>query len=108
MLRVGKWKATSKGTWEKSWVCTRVGEGRKGGAGPHRTIPMPQRAYWPASYQKAVLPSESPPPPFTHVPDLGLPAIQEGWPQQLLEAYHHRSCPCPGLLALWRGYTLAD
>ena len=29
-LRVGKWKATSEGTWEKSWVCASVGEGRKG------------------------------------------------------------------------------
>ena len=49
-LRVGKWKATSKGTWEKSRVCTNVGEGREEGVGPHIVLPMPQRAYWPASY----------------------------------------------------------
>ena len=40
--------------------------------------------------------------------DLGQPAIQEGWSQQLPEAYHHRGCPCTGLLALWRGCTSAE
>jgi len=48
------------------------------------------------------------PPPPTLSPNLGLPAIQEGWPQQLPEAYHCRGCPCTGLLALWRGYTSAE
>ena len=48
-LRVGKWKATSEGTWEKSWVCASVGEGREEGVGPHRILPMPQQAYQPAS-----------------------------------------------------------
>ena len=48
------------------------------------------------------------PPPPTLSPDLGLPAIQEGWPQQLPKAYHCRGCPCTGLLALWRGYTSAE
>ena len=40
-LRAGKWKATSEGTWEKSWVCASFGEGREG-VGPHRILPMPQ------------------------------------------------------------------
>ena len=48
MLRAGKWKATSEGTWEKSWVCASVGEWREG-VGPHRILPMPQQAYRPAS-----------------------------------------------------------
>ena len=41
-LRAGKWKATSKGTWEKSRVCTSVGEGREEGVGPHRILPTLQ------------------------------------------------------------------
>ena len=40
MLRAGKWKVTSEGTWEKSQVC--VGEEREEGAGLHRILPMPQ------------------------------------------------------------------
>ena len=60
MLRAGKWKATSEGTWEKNWVCASVGEGKEG-VGPHRILPMQQQAYWPASYQKDVHPSASPP-----------------------------------------------
>ena len=110
-LGAGKWKATSEGTWEKSLVCARAGEGREEGVGPHRILPTPQQAYWPASCQNTVLPSASPPPtpatPYA-LTDLGLPAIQEGWPQQLPEAYHRRGCPCTGLLALWRGYTSAE
>ena len=47
--RVGKWKAISEGTWEKSQVCTHVGEGREEGMGPHRIPPMPQQAYRPTS-----------------------------------------------------------
>ena len=108
---VGKWNATSEGTWEKSLVCASAGEGRKEGVSPHRIPPMPQQAYGPTSYWKAVLPSVSPPPtPTTSyaLTDLGLPAIQEGWPQQLPEAYHRRGCPCTGLLALWRGYTSTE
>ena len=36
MLRAGKWKATSEGTWEKSWICRRdkvpvLGRGEKKG-----------------------------------------------------------------------------
>ena len=107
-LRAGKWKATSEGTWEKSWVCASAGEGREEGVGPQRILPMPHRAHWPASYQKAVHPSASSLPPLTHTMDLGPPAIQEGWPQQLLEASHCRGCPYCGLLVLWRGYTLAE
>jgi len=41
-------------------------------------------------------------------PNLGLPAMQGCWPQQLPEAYNHRGCPCTGLLALWRGYTSTE
>ena len=48
-LRVGKWKATSEGTWEKSLVCARAGEGRKEGVGPYRIHPTPQQAYRSAS-----------------------------------------------------------
>ena len=74
--------------------------------GHHRILPTPQRAHLPTSYQKAVLPSASPLPlPLEHVPDLGLPAILEGRPHHLWEANHHRGFPCPGLPALWRGYT---
>lgn len=78
-----------------------VGEGREEGVGHHRLLPMPQQAHWPTSYQKAVLPSASPLPlPLTHTPYLALPAIPEGWPQHLPEAYRGRGFPCPGLLAL--------
>ena len=62
-LGAGKWKAASEGTWEKSLVCARAGEGRKEGVGPHRIPPTPQQAYRPTSYQKVVLRSTSPPPP---------------------------------------------
>ena len=57
-----------RGTWEKGRVSASVGEGREEGVGPHRILPTPQLAYWPTSYQKAVLPSASPPPttPYTH------------------------------------------
>ena len=48
-LGVGKWKATSEGTWEKSLVCTSAGEGREEGVGPHRILPTPQQAYRSAS-----------------------------------------------------------
>ena len=48
-LGAGKWKATSEGTWEKSLVCARAGEGREEGVGPHRIPPTPQQAYRPAS-----------------------------------------------------------
>ena len=78
-----------------------VGEGRGKGVDPHRILPMPQQAQWPYNYQKAGLPSASPLPlPLMHTLDLGLPAIPEGWPQQLPEGYHRRGFPCPGLLAL--------
>ena len=72
MLRAGKWKATSEGTWEKSWICRRqgssVGEGREEGVGPHRILPMPQQAYWSSNYQKAGFPISSPPltTPYAH------------------------------------------
>ena len=48
-LGVGKWKAASEGTWEKSLVCARAGEGREEGVGPHRIPRTPQQAYRPAS-----------------------------------------------------------
>ena len=57
MLRAGKWKVTSEGTWEKSRACARVRKGREERVGPHRILPTPQRAYRPASYQKVLLPS---------------------------------------------------
>ena len=47
-----------------------------------------------------------PPSPYpTCVPDLRPPAILEGWHHHLQEADHLRGFPCPGLPALWRGYT---
>ena len=48
-LGAGKWKAASEGTWEKSLVCARAGEGREEGVGPHRIPPTPQQAYRSAS-----------------------------------------------------------
>ena len=48
-LGAGKWKAASEGTWEKSLVCARAGEGREEGVGPYRIPPTPQQAYRPAS-----------------------------------------------------------
>ena len=48
-LGVGKWKAASEGTWEKSLVFPRVVEGREEEVGPHRILPSPQQAYRPAS-----------------------------------------------------------
>ena len=82
-----------------------VWEGIEEGVGQHRILPTPQRIHWPTSYQKAVLPSALTPLPLTHMPDLGLPVIPEGWSQQLLEAYHCKCFTCPSRLALWRGYT---
>ena len=74
--------------------------------GFHRILAMLQQAYLPASYQKTVLLSASPLPlPHACVPDLRMPAILEGWPHHLWESDHHRGFPCPGLPALWRGYT---
>ena len=79
MLRVGKWKATSERTWEKSWVCASVGEGREEGVGPHRIFPTAHQAHWSASYQKAVLPSASPQLPLMHALDWGcLPSGRDG------------------------------
>ena len=46
---VGKGKATSEGTWEKSLVCARAGERREEGVGSHRIPPTPQQAYRPTS-----------------------------------------------------------
>ena len=48
-LGAGKWKAASEGTWEKSLVCARVGEGREEGVGPQKIPPTPQQVYRPAS-----------------------------------------------------------
>ena len=48
-LGAGKWKAASEGTWGKSLVCARAGEGREEGVGPHRIPPMLQQPYRPAS-----------------------------------------------------------
>ena len=83
-----------------------VGEGRGEEVGHHRILPTPQRAHLPTSCQKAVLSSASPLPlPYARVPDLRLPAILEGWPHHLQEAYQHKGFPCLGLRALWRCYT---
>ena len=107
-LRAGKWKATSERTWEKSQVCDSAGEGREEGVGPHRILPTHSKHTSQIPIRKLCFPVHPlpPPPPRTmHSPDLGLPAIWEGWPQQFPEAYHCRGCLFPGLLALWRGYT---
>ena len=74
-----------------------VGDGREEGVGHHRILPMPQQAHWPASYQKALLPSASPLPSPSRMHETWgcLPSQREGWPQHLPEAYHHRSFPLP-------------
>ena len=108
ILGAEKWKATSGGTWEKSQVCDSAGEGREEGVGPHRILPTHSKHTSQIPIRKLCFPVHPlpPPPPRTmHSPDLGLPAIWEGWPQQFPEAYHRGGCPCPGLLALWRSYT---
>ena len=108
---VGKGKATSEGTWKKSLVCARAGRGEKKGWVPIEYPPRHSKLTGPLASRKLCFPVHrlpSLPPPPTLSPDLGLPAIQEGWPQQLPEAYHRRGCPCTGLLALWRGYTSAE
>ena len=61
-----------------------VREGRGGGVGCNRILPMSQQVHLLTTYQKAVLPSASPLPlPHAHVLDLSLPAILEGWPHHL-------------------------
>ena len=110
-LGAGKWKAASEGTWEKSLVCAHAGRGEKKGWVPIEYSPCHSKLTGPLASRKLCFPVHSVPPPLPPPmlsTDLGLPAIQEGWPQQLPEAYHHRGCPCTGLLALWRGYTSAE
>ena len=102
MLRAGKWKVTLDRTWEKRWVCASVGRGEKKSWATIEYSPCHSKLTGLTAIRKLLSGS---PPPLTQVSDLELPAIQECWPQQFPVAYHHRGCPCPGLLALWRGYT---
>ena len=76
-LGAGKWKAASEGTWEKSLVCARAGEGREEGVGPHRILPMPQQAYRPLIIRKLCFPVHPLSPLPMHSLDLRLPAIWE-------------------------------
>ena len=85
------------------------GVGREEGVGPIEYSPCDSELTGPPAIRKLCFPViPPPPPPPTHLWDLGLPAVLEGWPQQFPEAYHHRGFPCPGLLALWRGYTSSE
>ena len=101
MLRAGEWKATSKGTWEKSWICRRDKAPVLGRVEEEvwadRIFPTPQRGHLPASYQKSVLPTASPL-PLCHarVPDL------EGCPQHLWEADPALACLTSGGTTLLR------
>ena len=101
MLRAGEQKATSEGTWEKSWICRRDRApvlGRKEGEGwaaidcsPHHSpltcLPAIRKLCFPVHL----------PLPHARAPDLRLLAIPEGWPHHLQKADHHRGLPCPGL-----------
>ena len=78
---------------------------------PIEFSPCHSKLTGPLASRKLCFPVHSLPPPLpppTLSLNLGLPAIQEGWPQQLPEAYHRRGSPCTGLLALWRGYTSTE
>ena len=112
MLRAGEWKAATEGTWEKSWTCTRNkapvlerGE-EKGQATIEYSLHPSEYTCPPASRQQFFPVHLSSPTP--HVPDLRPPAIPEGWPHHSQEAKHLRGFPCPGLPALWRGYTAVE
>ena len=88
-----------------------LGRGEKKGWVPIEYPPRHSKLTGPLASRKLCFPVHSlppPPPPTMLSPNLGLPAIQEGWPQQLPEAYHRRGSPCTGLLALWRGYTSTE
>ena len=55
-LRAGKWKATSEGTWAKSWVCRRdkvpVLRGGEERVGPHRIPPHHSELTGPSAIRK--------------------------------------------------------
>ena len=68
MLRAEKWKATSEGTWEKSWVCVNVGEGREEGVGPKEHSPCHSKLTGPLAIRKLCFPVHPPTPhhPYIH------------------------------------------
>ena len=83
-----------------------MGRREKKGWAPTEYSPCHSELTSPLAIRKLCFPVHLfPLPPLMHTLDLGLPAIQEGWPQQLPEGYQCRGCPCPGLNSLWRDYT---
>ena len=67
MLRSGKWKATSEGTWEKSWICRRdkvpvLGRGEKKGWAPIEYSPCHSELTGPLAIRKLCFPVHPLPP----------------------------------------------
>ena len=110
-LRAGEWKATTEGTWEKSWTQRRdkapvLGrEEEQGWAAIEHSLHTSEHACPPASREQCC--PVHPPSPTLHAPDLRPPAILEGRPHHLWEADHLRLSP-PGLPTPWRGYTSVE
>ena len=104
-LRAGEWKATTEGTWEKSWTHRRNKApvlGRReeeGWATIEYSLHHREHTCPPAS-RKQCFPVHPPSPYPMHRPDPRLPAIPEGGPHHVHEANHLRGFPCPGLPAL--------
>ena len=107
----GRGKPHQREPGRRAWSAPVLGSGEKKGWVPIEYPPHHSKLTGPLTSRKLCLPVHPlppPPPPPTLSRDLGLPAIREGWPQKLPEAYHCRGCPCTGLLALWRGYTSTE
>ena len=113
-LRAGEWKATSEGTWEKSWICRRdkapvLGREEEAGWAAAEYSLHHSKLTCPPAVRKLYFPVH-PTSPTLHMRmlELRLPAIPEGWPHNLQEAHHHMGFLCPGLPTFWRGYTPAE
>ena len=97
-LRAGEWKATSEGTWQKSWMCRRdkapvLGRVEEKGWAAIEYSPHHSELTCPPAIRKLCFPVIPPPSTPCCAWDLILPAIPEGWPHHLWEADHHRGFP---------------
>ena len=73
MLRAGKWKATSEGTWEKSWICRRdkapvLGRGEEKGWATIEYSPHHSELTCPPAIRKLCFPVHPPSPYNVRVP----------------------------------------
>ena len=71
-LRAGGWKATSEGTWEKSWICRRdkapvLGRGEKEGWATIECSPHHSELTCPPAIRKLCFPVHPPSPYYVRV-----------------------------------------